>query len=164
LANEIEPQLIVILSDINMPGMDGLTLLDEVKQRFPDLPVMMITAYGDDEPPSRCREWRGRVHHEAGRFRPVEGAATPVTGRDGLNEPTGSKVNLCESNLADGGSGFNHRIYRVNPFLRRPKLVPDDDLLRHLIYQGACRQLCQALTVCPLTHSIIQSPCPNPDH
>ena len=48
LADEIEPQLIVILSDINMPGMDGLTLLHEVKQRFPDLPVMMITAYGDD--------------------------------------------------------------------------------------------------------------------
>ena len=37
------------LSDINMPGMDGLTLLGEVKERFPDLPVMMITAYGDDE-------------------------------------------------------------------------------------------------------------------
>jgi two-component system, response regulator, stage 0 sporulation protein F len=49
LAGEIEPQLIVILSDINMPGMDGLTLLGEIKRRFPDLPVMMITAYGDDE-------------------------------------------------------------------------------------------------------------------
>src|SRR6266516_5011390 len=49
LAGEIEPQLIVILSDINMPGMDGLTLLGEIKQRFPDLPVMMVTAYGDDE-------------------------------------------------------------------------------------------------------------------
>src|SRR5215472_13719270 len=49
LANGIEPQLIVILSDINMPGMDGLHLLGEIKQRFPDIPVMMITAYGDDE-------------------------------------------------------------------------------------------------------------------
>jgi CheY-like chemotaxis protein len=32
-----------------MPGMDGLKLLGEIKQRFPDLPVMMITAYSDDE-------------------------------------------------------------------------------------------------------------------
>jgi CheY-like chemotaxis protein len=49
LADDIQPELIVILSDINMPGMDGLTLLSEVRKRFPDLPVMMITAYGDDE-------------------------------------------------------------------------------------------------------------------
>jgi len=49
LAHEIEPQLIVILSDINMPGMDGLSLLQEVKRSRPELPVMMVTAYGDDE-------------------------------------------------------------------------------------------------------------------
>ena len=49
LSDEIRPELIVILSDINMPGMDGLTLLREIKQRRPDLPVMMVTAYGDDE-------------------------------------------------------------------------------------------------------------------
>ena len=45
----VEPQLIVILSDINMPGMDGLTLLAQIKQRWPKLPVMMVTAYADDE-------------------------------------------------------------------------------------------------------------------
>jgi CheY-like chemotaxis protein len=49
LATGIEPQLIAILSDINMPGMDGLSLLREIKQRSPDLPVMMVTAYGDNE-------------------------------------------------------------------------------------------------------------------
>src|SRR5260370_10497081 len=49
LSEGIRPELIVILSDINMPGMDGLALLGEIKQRWPELPVMMVTAYGDDE-------------------------------------------------------------------------------------------------------------------
>ena len=49
LAAGIEPPLIVILSDINMPGMDGLALLRAIKTAYPDLPVMMVTAYGDDE-------------------------------------------------------------------------------------------------------------------
>jgi two-component system, response regulator, stage 0 sporulation protein F len=49
LTQGIEPQLIVILSDINMPGMDGLTLLRKIKTRRPDLPVIMVTAYGDEE-------------------------------------------------------------------------------------------------------------------
>jgi two-component system chemotaxis response regulator CheY len=44
------------LSDINMPGMDGLTLLGEIKQRHPDLSVMMVTAYGDDERRRRASE------------------------------------------------------------------------------------------------------------
>jgi CheY-like chemotaxis protein len=57
LAHHIEPQLIVILSDINMPGMDGLTLLQEVKRQRPDLPVMMVTAYGDDERRRRAHEY-----------------------------------------------------------------------------------------------------------
>jgi two-component system, response regulator, stage 0 sporulation protein F len=49
LAEEIEPELLAVLSDINMPGMDGLQLLDAIRQRFPDLAVMMVTAYGDDK-------------------------------------------------------------------------------------------------------------------
>jgi len=57
LDGEIEPQLIVILSDINMPGMDGLELLRAVKQRRPDLPVMMVTAYGDEERRRRAAEY-----------------------------------------------------------------------------------------------------------
>src|SRR5580693_8507114 len=57
LEGEIEPDLIVILSDINMPGMDGLELLREVKQRRPELPVMMVTAYGDEERRRRASEY-----------------------------------------------------------------------------------------------------------
>jgi CheY-like chemotaxis protein len=57
LEGDIRPQLIVILSDINMPGMDGLALLQEIKARRPDLPVMMITAYGDDERRRRAADY-----------------------------------------------------------------------------------------------------------
>lgn len=49
ISDLIDESLILILSDINMPGMDGLTLLREIKSKRPDLPVMMVTAYGDDE-------------------------------------------------------------------------------------------------------------------
>jgi YesN/AraC family two-component response regulator len=57
LAGEIEPAVVAVLSDINMPGMDGLELLAEIKQRFPDLPVMMITAYDDTERRRRASEY-----------------------------------------------------------------------------------------------------------
>jgi CheY-like chemotaxis protein len=56
LVDGVRPELIVILSDINMPGMDGLTLLREIKGRRPDLPVMMVTAYGDEERRRRAEE------------------------------------------------------------------------------------------------------------
>jgi CheY-like chemotaxis protein len=56
LAEEIQPALVAVLSDINMPGMDGPELLGEIKQRRPDLPVMMVTAYGDEERRRRARE------------------------------------------------------------------------------------------------------------
>ena len=44
-----EASLILILSDINMPGMSGLELLPKAKALRPDVPVIMITAYGDTE-------------------------------------------------------------------------------------------------------------------
>ena len=56
LDEAIEPDLLAILSDINMPGMDGLQLLGQIKQRFPDLPVMMVTAYGDNGRRRRASE------------------------------------------------------------------------------------------------------------
>jgi CheY-like chemotaxis protein len=56
LSAGVEPTLIVILSDINMPGMDGLHLLEAIKARFPNIPVMMVTAYGDDERRRRADE------------------------------------------------------------------------------------------------------------
>jgi len=56
LADGIRPELIVILSDINMPGMDGLALLCEIKKTWPALPVVMVTAYGDEERRRQARE------------------------------------------------------------------------------------------------------------
>ena len=41
--------LVVVLSDINMPGMTGLELLKIIKTEFKELRVMMITAYGDEK-------------------------------------------------------------------------------------------------------------------
>ena len=46
---EASAALILILSDINMPGMTGLELLREVKKRWPGLVVIMVSAYGDAE-------------------------------------------------------------------------------------------------------------------
>jgi len=48
--------LILILSDINMPGMNGLELLPKVKALRPDVPVIMITAYGDAETKRKALE------------------------------------------------------------------------------------------------------------
>ena len=48
--------LILILSDINMPGMTGLELLPKAKAARPDVPVIMITAYGDTETKRRALE------------------------------------------------------------------------------------------------------------
>jgi CheY-like chemotaxis protein len=49
IARTIEQSLILILSDINMPGMTGLEMLPKVKAMRPNVPVIMITAYGDPE-------------------------------------------------------------------------------------------------------------------
>ncbi|WP_333151125.1 MULTISPECIES: response regulator [unclassified Microcoleus] len=49
LENQDEASIVLILSDINMPGMNGLELLRILKEKFPDLKVFMITAYGDEK-------------------------------------------------------------------------------------------------------------------
>lgn len=49
LDGSVGEEIILIVSDINMPGMSGLDLLPVVKERRPDLPVFMISAYGDKD-------------------------------------------------------------------------------------------------------------------
>ncbi|WFU22772.1 response regulator [Bradyrhizobium sp. CB1717] len=55
-----DPSLILILSDINMPGMSGLDMLPKVRADYPHVPVIMITAYGDTETRRKAIE-RGAV-------------------------------------------------------------------------------------------------------
>jgi YesN/AraC family two-component response regulator len=49
LRSKKPPEVMYIFSDINMPGMTGLELLEKVKSEFPQIHVSMISAYGDSE-------------------------------------------------------------------------------------------------------------------
>ena len=62
--------IILILSDINMPGMTGLELLPKAKAARPDVPVIMITAYGDAETKRKALEGGAEaLFTKADRFR-----------------------------------------------------------------------------------------------
>ena len=56
IAAPIEQTLILILSDINMPGMTGLEMLPKVREMRPNVPIIMITAYGDAETKRKALE------------------------------------------------------------------------------------------------------------
>ena len=56
IAEAHDQSLILILSDINMPGMSGLELLPKAKAMRPDVPIIMITAYGDAETKRKALE------------------------------------------------------------------------------------------------------------
>ena len=56
ITGTIEQSLILILSDINMPGMTGLEMLPKVKAMRPEVPVIMITAYGDPDTRRKAME------------------------------------------------------------------------------------------------------------
>jgi CheY-like chemotaxis protein len=81
LSGEIEPALVAVLSDINMPGMDGLQLPGEIRERFPDLPVMMVTADGDDERRRQAAEYgAGDFLAKPVDFEHLKGAASAIAG------------------------------------------------------------------------------------
>ena len=56
ISNASAASLILILSDINMPGMSGLELLPKAKAVRPDVPIIMITAYGDADTKRKALE------------------------------------------------------------------------------------------------------------
>lgn len=50
------PDVVYIFSDINMPGMTGIELLQRVKELFPQIKVSMISAYGDSENYNKAKQ------------------------------------------------------------------------------------------------------------
>ena len=56
LKGQSPPEVVLVLSDINMPGMSGIELLSEIRETWPELGVFMITAYGDTATEARARE------------------------------------------------------------------------------------------------------------
>ena len=56
IASTIEQSLILVLSDINMPGMTGIEMLPKVREMRPNVPIIMITAYGDPDTKRKALE------------------------------------------------------------------------------------------------------------
>ncbi len=56
LKGQTPPRVVLVLSDINMPGMSGIDLLAEIRETWPELGVFMITAYGDNATEAKARD------------------------------------------------------------------------------------------------------------
>ena len=56
LKGRTPPRVVMVLSDINMPGMSGIELLAEIRANWPEVGVFMITAYGDHATETRARD------------------------------------------------------------------------------------------------------------
>jgi CheY-like chemotaxis protein len=56
LKGRTPPRVVMVLSDINMPGMSGIELLAEIRSNWPEVGVFMITAYGDHATETRARD------------------------------------------------------------------------------------------------------------
>ena len=80
---QADDSLILILSDINMPGMSGLELLPKAKALRPDVPIIMITAYGDAETKRKALEGGA----EALLTKPIDFGICATRSKRGLNEP-----------------------------------------------------------------------------
>ncbi|GMQ31423.1 response regulator [Algoriphagus confluentis] len=56
LGSENPPRVMYVFSDINMPGMSGLEMLSIAKEKFPQIQISMISAYGDSENYNKAME------------------------------------------------------------------------------------------------------------
>ena len=72
---------VLVLSDINMPGMSGIELLSELRTEWPELPVMMISAYGDAETEAKVRALgAARLMTKPLDFRTLKGVLGQIVG------------------------------------------------------------------------------------
>ena len=92
--------LILILSDINMPGMSGIELLPKAKALRPDVPVIMITAYGDAETKRQALESGA----EALLTKPIDFGTLRSEIDSGLNAPHDSANPGCRRRTGPGGA------------------------------------------------------------
>lgn len=56
ISDATDVSIILVLTDVNMPGMSGLEMLPKAKAARPDIPIIMITAYGDAETMRKASE------------------------------------------------------------------------------------------------------------
>jgi CheY-like chemotaxis protein len=56
LKGQTPPVVVLVLSDINMPGMTGIELLAEIRKVWPEVSVFMITAYGDNATEAKAHD------------------------------------------------------------------------------------------------------------
>jgi CheY-like chemotaxis protein len=54
MRSQSPPEIVLVLSDINMPGISGIDLLERIRGNWPEVPVFMITAYGDKATESKA--------------------------------------------------------------------------------------------------------------
>ena len=82
------PDVQLVITDLNMPEMNGWQLLHALGEQWPELPSMVVSAYGDDEKrQARCGEWRGGFCREAGG---LHGST-----REGGGNPWGTRATDC---------------------------------------------------------------------
>ena len=102
IGNAGDETLILILSDINMPEMSGLELLPKAKAVRPDVPIIMITAYGDVETKRRALE------------NGAEGLLTKPIDFGFLHRKLNQRLdNAAQSPLADSNGVPNVRFWRT---------------------------------------------------
>jgi CheY-like chemotaxis protein len=113
IAEAADQALILILSDINMPGMSGLELLPKAKAMWPDVPIVMITAYGDAGTKRKALESGA----EALLTKPIDFGTLRTESAAALSEPRRGRTSLRDDQLTLAAL-HNNRLMCLEPATR----------------------------------------------